>query len=125
MSEPAAGPPAGEQLLTVEVSTVDDAVVVTARREVDMLTAPRLGAALDGALRRAAARRVVVDLLGVTFLGSAGLAALAQAARRAEQRREPLRIVVDHHRPVLRPIQITDLADLLTLCHDLGEALTS
>jgi anti-sigma B factor antagonist len=68
---------------------------------------------------------VVVDLLGVTFLGSAGLAALAQAARRAEQRREPLRIVVDHHRPVLRPIQITDLADLLTLCHDLGEALTS
>jgi anti-sigma B factor antagonist len=109
----------------VEVSTVDDAVVVTARREVDMLTAPRLGAALDGALRCAAARRVVVDLLGVTFLGSAGLAALAQAARRAEQRREPLRIVVDHHRPVLRPIQITDLADLLTLCHDLGEALTS
>lgn len=125
MSEPSAGPPAGEQLLTVEVSTVRGAVVLTAVGEVDTLTAPRLRAAVEGALRCATARRVVVDLLGVTHLGSAGLAALAEAARQAEQRREPLRVVVDHHRPVLRPIQITDLADLLTLSHDLGEALTS
>jgi anti-sigma B factor antagonist len=124
MSDLGAAPPPGEQLLTIDQRVEDGAVVVSVRGEVDTLTAPRLRAALDEALRSAAARRVVVDLLGVTFLASAGLTALTEAAQHAEQRREPLRIVVDHHRPVVRPIQITGLDDVLTLCHDLAEALT-
>lgn len=128
MSSYGADPPPGEQMLTVAVRAVDDtghgAVVATVRGEVDTLTAPRLQAALDRVLRRAAGRRVVLDLLGVTFLGSAGLTALVVAARNAEKRHEPLRIVVDHHRPVVRPIQITDLDDVLLLCHTLDQALT-
>ncbi|MBB6379705.1 anti-sigma B factor antagonist [Pseudonocardia eucalypti] len=131
MSTHEADPPSGEQqLLTVAVRTVPspdsrgEAVVATVRGEVDMWTAPRLQAALDRVLRRAAGRRVVVDLLGVTFLDSAGLAALVAATRHAEQRHGPLRIVVDHNRPVVRPIQITDLHDVLMLCHTLEQALT-
>lgn len=102
----------------------DDAVVVTAVGEVDSLTVPRLRAALDEALRSAPARRVVVDLLEVTFLASAGLSALVEAARQAEQRHEPLRIVVDHRRPVVRPIQITGLDELLVLRRSVADALT-
>jgi anti-sigma B factor antagonist len=123
--EPSGCPPPAEQLLTVTQRMLEGAVVVAVVGEVDTLTAPRLRAALDGALRSAAARRVVVDLLGVTFLGSAGLEALVQSARQAGQRREPLRIVVDEHQPVLLPIQITDLDEVLTLCYGLAEALTA
>lgn len=125
MVDRSAGPPADEQLLTVSQRVEHGAVVVTVVGEVDTLTAPRMRAALDGALRSAAARRVVVDLRKVSFLGSAGLVALVQAARQAEQRREPLRIVVDEHRPVLRPIQLTGLDDVLTLCCSVAEAFAS
>jgi anti-anti-sigma factor len=60
----------------------------------------------------------------VTLLSSAGLAVLAWAAQQARQRHQQLRIVVGEHRPVLRPIQIIDLDDVLTLCHNMAEALT-
>jgi anti-sigma B factor antagonist len=123
MPESEAGPPPGEQLLTLTQRVELGAVVVSALGEIDIMTAPRFRAALDGALRSAAARRVVVDLTAVTFLGSAGLAVLAWTAEQARRRREPLRVVVDHNRPVIRPIQITDLDDALTLCHSLDDAL--
>lgn len=125
MVDRSAGPPADEQLLTVSQRVEHGAVVVTVAGEVDTLTAPRMRAALDGALRSAAARRVVVDLRKVSFLGSAGLVALVQAARQAEQRREPLRIVVDEHRPALRPIQLTGLDGVLTLYRSVAEAFAS
>ena len=66
--------------------------------EVDVLTAGRLRAAVNKALREAENRPVVVDLTAITFLGSHGLAALADAASTAQQRRDPLRVVVDETR---------------------------
>ena len=116
-------PPADEQLLTVSTRVQGTAVIVTAIGEVDILTTPRLRAALDGALRQAAGGPVVVDLSRVTLLASSGLHALVEAAQQAEQRREPLRIVVDYQKPVLLPIQITDLDEVLALYHSLDDAL--
>jgi anti-sigma B factor antagonist len=66
-----------------------------------------------------------VDLTAVTFFGSAGLTALLAATRLSEARREPLRIVVDHNRPVIRPIMVTGLDDVLTLYHTVEEALAA
>lgn len=65
--------------LTVDARWPDRRVAVLAvTGELDLATAPRL----EAALRRLAARRprlVVIDLTGVVFLGSSGLAVLTAA----------------------------------------------
>lgn len=57
---------------------------VTVAGEVDVDTAPRLTTALLAAVRTS--QGVVVDLAGVTFMDSQGLAALVRARREAEAR---------------------------------------
>ena len=115
--------PPAEQLLRVAVRREAAAVVVVAAGEVDLLTVGRLRVAVEEALRAADGRPVVVDLTAVTFLGSHGLAALAEAASKAEQRREPLRVVVDETLAVIRPLQITGLDEVLALYYSVGDAL--
>jgi anti-sigma B factor antagonist len=66
---------------------------------------------------------LVIDLVGVSFLGSPGLAALVEVTRGARRRREPLRLVIDHTRPVIRPIEMTGLDDVLALYNTLDQAL--
>jgi anti-sigma B factor antagonist len=115
--------PAAEQLVHIRRESVDGALVVTVSGELDMLTTPRLRAAVSDALDEAIGRPVVVDLTKVTFLGSPGLAALVEAVRKASQRGGPLRIVVDNARPVIRPIELTGLDDVLALYETVDEAL--
>jgi anti-sigma B factor antagonist len=106
---------------------VDTAVVVTVTGEIDHSNAEQLEGAVDAALERAGlpeeAGVVALDLCGVTFLGSAGLSALISASRQAKGSGKPLRIVVDEHRPVIRPIQLAGLQDLLALCYNVAAAL--
>ncbi|MBV9161192.1 MAG: STAS domain-containing protein [Pseudonocardiales bacterium] len=115
--------PLAEQLLRIMVRHEADAIVVIVEGDVDMLTVGRLRAAVDEALRDAVGRPVVVDLTAVTYLGSHGLAALAEAASKAEWRREPLRVVVDETRAVIRPLQVSGLDEVLTLYYSVGDAL--
>lgn len=97
-------------------------VVITVMGDVDALTAPHLRHALDQAFAEAGAVPVVVDLTEVTFLGSRGLSTLVDAHREASAL-VPLRVVVDHTRPVIRPLQISGLAGVLTLFNYVEEAL--
>jgi anti-sigma B factor antagonist len=113
------------QLLRITVRREPTAVLVVVEGEVDMSTVGRLRATVDEAFREAAGRAVIVDLTAVTYLGSHGLAALAEAASKAEGRREPLRVVVDDTRPVVRPMEITGLAEVLALYHSVDDALGS
>lgn len=98
------------------------AVVVTVSGDVDALTAPRLRHELDQAFADVGTGAVVVDLTDVTFLASRGLSTLVDAHREASAL-VPLRVVVDHTRPVIRPLQVTGLADVLTLFNYVEEAL--
>ncbi|HZS20133.1 MAG TPA: anti-sigma factor antagonist [Pseudonocardiaceae bacterium] len=123
MADQSSDGPAAERLLHISVRREPAAIVVFANGEVDILTAGRLRAAVDEALREAAGRPVVVDLTAVTFLGSHGLAALADAATAAQQRREQLRVVVDETHAVIRPLQITGLNEVLALYYSVEEAL--
>ncbi|MGH3766926.1 MAG: anti-sigma factor antagonist [Pseudonocardiaceae bacterium] len=123
MADQSSNEPAAEQVLRVSVRRETTAIVVFVEGEVDALTVGRLRTAVDEGLRDAEGRPVVVDLTGVTFLGSHGLAALADAAAKAERRREPLRLVVDETRAVIRPLQITGLDDVLALYYSVEEAL--
>ncbi|HEX6403296.1 MAG TPA: anti-sigma factor antagonist [Pseudonocardiaceae bacterium] len=123
MADQLSDEPAAEQLLHVEVRREPAAIVVFADGDVDVLTVGRLRTVVDAALKDAAGRPVVVDLTAVTFLGSHGLAALAEAASKAERRHEPLRVVVDEARAVIRPLQITGLDEVLALYYSVEEAL--
>jgi anti-sigma B factor antagonist len=103
----------------------DDAhvVLLAVDGEVDLMTAPRLHAALLAALRDGPRRMVILDLSRVSLLSSAGLTAMWEARQTAQRLDEPLRVVVDHARPVVRPLQITGLDRWFELYHTVPEAL--
>ena len=98
--------------------------MITVAGEIDVLTVDRLRAAVsDGFDQLPAGAILVIDLTDVSFLDSQGLQALVDATVAARQRREPLRLVVDHTRPVIRPIELTGLDDILALFHTVDQAL--
>ena len=103
--------PTSTELVTVDVSTTDAVVRVTAAGEVDSTSAPVLRECLDGILADGA-QEFVVDLVGVTFLDSAGLCVLAATHRRATAQGARMRVVAAS-RAVIRPMQITGLWSLL------------
>jgi anti-sigma B factor antagonist len=116
--------PTGQnQLMTIATARQGDVVIVTVAGEIDLVTADRLLEAVNVAFDEAGDGPVIVDLQQVGFLGSSGLAALIDAQRRANRHREPLRIVVDHTHPVIRPLQLSGLDNVLTLFEDLADAL--
>jgi anti-sigma B factor antagonist len=94
------------------VSACDGDVVLTARGDIDVATAPQLHAALATARSRpggSAGGRVVVDLSQVTFLGAAGLRVLLAAARRARGLGDDL-VLRDPRPIVLRLLEVTGMA---------------
>jgi anti-sigma B factor antagonist len=130
-SDPGAGRgPAAEQLVRIDTGRVvhagGEALVVTVAGEIDVLTVDRLRAAVAAGFEQLPdGATLVIDLTDVTFLGSPGLQALVDATRAAQRRREPLHIVVDHTRPVIRPIELAGLDDLLALFHTVDQAVPS
>jgi anti-sigma B factor antagonist len=122
----AAGYPRQEQLIDVRRVDRPEAVVVAVSGAVDILTAPRLRAALSVALERQDGRPLIVDLTEVRFFGSPGLRVLAESAEQASAKPgfQPLRVVVDGNRPVLRPIELTGHDAILALYHDIEDAMS-
>ncbi|GAA1390150.1 hypothetical protein GCM10009613_30340 [Pseudonocardia kongjuensis] len=90
--------------------------VLSVAGEIDTLTAPHLGAALDDLLDRGD-RQIAIDLEGVTFLASSGLGALIHTARQAARDDRRL-FVVATSRAVLRPLEVTGSAQLFTVVPD-------
>ena len=110
-------------LLRVRRDVRGQAVVLHVSGELDESTADLL----EGHLRRAEElvtppAPVVVDLGGVTFFSSTGLAMMLIHHQRCAGRGVSLRLVADH-RAVLRPIEVTDLIDVLTVLPSVESAL--
>ncbi|PPK70875.1 anti-sigma factor antagonist [Actinokineospora auranticolor] len=84
------------------------AAVAAVRGEIDLVTAPRVRAALLGALAPPDLLLLVVDLSDVDFLAAAGLGVLVDVRDRARARAVDLRLVADR-RSVLRPLDVTGL----------------
>lgn len=97
------------------------AALLSADGEIDALTAGRLEAVLTQVLDERDAV-LVVDLRGVTFLASCGLAVLIRAAQRAADRGVDLRLVTDS-RAVIRPLEVTGSDQLFDIHADVGSAL--
>jgi anti-sigma B factor antagonist len=120
--------PTDEQLVRIETARVahgtSHALVVAVAGEIDLYTVDRLRAAVTAGFDQLRDGEVlVIDLTKVTFLSSQGLQALIDVTQAAQQRRTPLLLVVDHTRPVIRPIELTGLDDILALFHTVEDAL--
>ena len=98
-----------------------DAYVLAVAGELDIGTSERLEAELDALLEQGA-RRLVVDLLGVTFFGSVGLALLTRAAKRTRAVGGECIVVSDDPR-ILRVFEITGLDRILRIQRSLMEAV--
>jgi anti-sigma B factor antagonist len=88
--------------------------------ELDTLTAPLLAVRL--AEQQSAVHKLVVDLSEVSFLGSAGLAALVEAKDAADRHGGEL-LVVPGSRIAKRALEATGLLSLFTVADDVPEAL--
>ena len=128
MSDAAAPDPFGVGLpLDTEVSRPrPGTVLLEVDGEIDTATAARLQAGLDEALDAAHAEGsgVVVDLTGVTFLASSGLAVLIGGARRVTALGGRLRLVAAS-RSVTRPLQVTGADALFDTYDEVASALAA
>jgi anti-anti-sigma factor len=120
---------------TIAVAVVpagDTATVVTVEGEVDLLTARQLMDALEQVWReRPESTTVVIDLSGVTFLGSSGLGILADLAGRTTTRTPgalgpAVRLVAPpENDAVIRPWTTMNLQQILPLHPDVESALNA
>jgi anti-sigma B factor antagonist len=97
------------------------AVVLQVHGEIDMLTSPRLRNELIDLLDSRPSV-LVLDLAGVSFFASSGLATLVEASEAAAEAGVPLRLAA-MGRSVRRPLQITGLAARFDTYDDVPGAL--
>ncbi len=110
-----------DQVVDLDVERRGDVVVVHIGGEVDMLTTPMVGSLISEQLQGDLST-LVLDMSGVGFLGSSGLAALVTAREEAANRNVSLRLVSASH-AVQRPLAATGLAELFDIYPDLDRAL--
>ena len=114
--------PLPEAVLSVSSETVTpDLVVLRPVGDIDTATVDQLRSAIDDSLADGA-RHLVLDLAGVDFLGSAGLALLVQQREAAIERDGALRIA-RAPRAASRPLELTGLAELFDSYQDVESAV--
>jgi len=113
----------GGQLLALAETRHGSVVVLVATGEIDVSTGPHLRAALADRLAEPEVDAVVVDLSGVTFMGSTAIAVLVDANWEAGQRGKELRFVMGGARAVLRPLEAAGVTSLLGEYADVEAAL--
>lgn len=110
-----------EYRIKIALERHGDATVVLVDGEVDLATGARLNEVLAAAVEATPAT-LVVDLEQVTFFTSVGLTALALAQRAAAEHSVDFRVVATG-RAILRPLQITGMADSIAIYTTLEGAL--
>jgi anti-anti-sigma factor len=101
-----------EPQLSIESTTVDGRVVLEARGEIDVATAPALEAALKSATTPPV-ESIIIDLGGVRFLDSTALQALIRGRNRALALGASY-VVVNLQPIPHRVLEVTGLLKLLT-----------
>ncbi|QIS24264.1 STAS domain-containing protein [Nocardia terpenica] len=108
--------------MTTSVSVHDEATVLTVAGEVDLATAPALENAIEATLGGKPAA-LIIDLSQVSFLASAGMAALVAAHQRAGSVTH-IAVVADGP-ATSRQLKMTNLDQVFALYPTLEEALTA
>ncbi len=102
-------------------SAADDVGVVILEGEVDIYSAPDFKEVLVNGIE-SGARRVIVDLSGVTFIDSTALGVLVSGAKRVRPRNGNLDIVCTDEN-IIRIFEITGLDRIFGIYPDRDEAL--
>jgi anti-sigma B factor antagonist len=109
--------------ITLTSRADDDGLrIVSVAGEVDMLTSPQLRTLVLDELQSASV--LVVDLEGITFLGTSGLAVLVELRDAARSAGVPLRLVCTTRR-VVRPLTIAGLVALFDVRDSVESARTT
>jgi anti-sigma B factor antagonist len=108
-----------DSLATHVARVGDDTIVLLVGGVIDLATAAELQDAMHAA-QASARRSLIVDLTGVSFMSSAGLAILAEAHALMKPRGEFA--IVANNAVILRPLEITKLADVLDVYPTLESA---
>ena len=96
--------------------------LVRVHGEIDLSNAQEVSSAIGMAMGQEA-RGLVVDLSGLTYLDSAGVALLLRLAERLRARRRQLHLVVPRGSPVRRVLDFTGLPRVIPLEARLEDAL--
>lgn len=115
--------PRGPVTFDVKRRIASTMTVLELAGEVDLLTAPRLGMAIDREIRTGAGD-LVVDLGDADFIDSVGLHILLNASRRLTRQGRGL-IVVCPQGPVRRVLELSRLIDTLNVVTSLREHRTA
>jgi anti-sigma B factor antagonist len=116
MREPAgAGRSEADQPLTIAMSDLGpETILCVLSGDIDAATGPRLQQELTEAVAERPAH-LVIDLSGIEFMGSAGLKILTEIHAAQQDVGSHLAIAVGHNRAAVRPIQVTELDQLLDI----------
>jgi anti-anti-sigma factor len=108
-------------LFDVERTTVARRPGLTVRGELDLATAPRLGAAVEAALATGSSS-LVLDLTPTTFLDSSGARELVRLARGAAAAGVDLYVIAPRsNRPVRLVVDLLDLGASVPLVESAAE----
>ncbi|NUT46394.1 MAG: STAS domain-containing protein [Saccharothrix sp.] len=113
--------PAAHQLTTTDLD--EGLLLVGVSGAIDAATHPPVAAELDAVFESRPAG-VVLDLCGVEFMGSVGIAMLVNAQHRARRLHIPFAIVAST-RPVLRPLRTSQVDAALPLHDTVDEAVAA
>lgn len=111
-----------EQPISLDVRKIDGGVAVLVIGEVDMVTTPQLRECVQEQIAERPGV-LVLDMSGLSFLGSSGLAVLVETLEECRAQEIGLRLVCSS-REVARPMEATGLTELFDIYPDL-EAATS
>ena len=103
-----------------EESEVEGLTVVAVSGSVDMLTAPGLAEAIDSALAKKP-KGLIIDLLKVEFLGSAGISVLMKTRDNLGES-IPFCVVADGP-ATHRPLTLLGINELMSVCRRLDDAV--
>lgn len=104
-----------EPLIHVETTRIGEQTVIVATGEIDLASAGKLQAAIA----ELTSQVVTVDLRGVEFIDSTGLAMLIKEHDRLGESGGELRLVVQEKGPVVRLFELTGVARSFQLSNSL------
>jgi anti-sigma B factor antagonist len=112
-----------EQTFDVVEHWREGVLVLAVSGDVDVATAPSLRDRLLAGVA-GGGPKIVVDLLGVSFLDSTGLGVLIGALKRCRESGGDLILVIGEAR-ILKVFEITGLTDVFTITQSVDEAISS
>ncbi len=110
--------------LDLRIRSIDGVVVLTACEELDALNAPQLAERFTLSLTNTQIAAVVVNLLNLQFLASAGMTVLLEGQRTSSQLDKRFNVVADGP-ATSRPMKMVGLDQEINLHSNLESALSS